>query len=33
MDFSEMWRRRIPVAEAANVKALNRRELDRMEEW
>lgn len=32
MDLSEMWRKRIPVAEAANVKALNKeRELDRME--
>ena len=33
MDLPEMWRRHILPAEAASVKALNRRALERMKEW
>ena len=33
MDLPEMLRRHILVAEAASVEALNRRELNRMEQW
>ena len=33
MDLPEMWRRHVLLAEAASVKALSRRELERMKEW